>query len=68
MACAAPALVVPIVSEGTPTARSSRPSSFRSPAATAAPNESPDSDASLMPAVFCSQTWFPVGPRPAEEP
>jgi hypothetical protein len=51
MTLTAPAVVVPTASEGTPTARSSRLSPFRSPAARAAPNESPASLVSARPAL-----------------
>ena len=60
MTAPAPGLVVPMLSAGTPIARSSRPSPFRSPAASAAPNESPASAASAMPALFWLHSWLPV--------
>ena len=59
---------LPIVSAGTPTARSACQSPFRSPAASAAPNESLVSAVSLIPALFWCQSWLAAELRPAPEP
>jgi hypothetical protein len=55
-------------SPGTPTTRSSNPSPFRSPAATAVPNRSLASTVSEIWGEFWVQTWFPVSDRPEAEP
>ena len=59
---------LPRSSSGTPTARSSRVSPFRSPAARAWPKRSDGSTVSRTPALFWCQIWLPVAESPPAPP